>query len=346
MECNKDQYSFLHAEVFAREEHSVEGQRQDAKLHDGQQHISITGTGDQTETFMRHCTLCPRNCGVDRTAGETGYCGMTDELRVARAALHHWEEPCLSGARGSGTVFFSGCPMRCVYCQNQPIAEGRAGKSISIARLTEIFLELQQQGAHNINLVTPTHFIPQIRSALLEAKKQGLCLPVVYNTSGYEKPSSLRLLDGLIDVYLPDLKYIDREPAQRYSNAPDYFVRASSALAEMYQQVGKPRFDADGIMQRGIIVRHLVLPGRVRDAKRIVRYLLETYGDRIYISLMSQFTPLAPKSTYPELAHKLPEEAYARLIDYACRLGLKNGFIQEGGAATESFIPPFDGEGV
>lgn len=296
--------------------------------------------------LLSNCTLCPRNCGVDRTKGHFGYCKMPAELLAARAALHMWEEPCLVGDTGSGTVFFSGCNLRCVFCQNHTIAAGQTGKAITIRRLSEIFLELQQKGAVNINLVTPTHYIPQIREALLLAKSEGLILPIVYNTGNYEKPESLRLLDGLIDIYLPDMKYYSDELADRYSHAGNYFSVACEGLAEMYRQVGPCQFDDNGLLRKGIIVRHLVLPGQVRDSKRILHYLHDTYGDNIWISIMNQYTPLPHVSHIPELNRRVTSEEYDRLIDYALRLGIENAFIQEGEAAQDSFIPPFDLEGI
>lgn len=297
--------------------------------------------------FLKDCTLCPRRCHADRLSGQTGYCGQTAEITAARAALHFWEEPCLSGYRGSGTVFFSGCNLRCVFCQNHDIALGRAGQSVSVPRLTEIFLELQTKGAHNINLVTPTHFIPQIALALDAARQQGLLLPVVYNTGSYEEPDALRLLEGLVDIYLPDLKYFSPELSKRFSQAPDYFEKAAAALAEMYRQVGPPLFtDENGLLQRGMIVRHLVLPGQTRDSKKILRYLYETYGDNIYISIMNQYTPLPHVAHIPELNRRVTSEEYDRVLHFARRLGISNGFRQEGSAAAESFIPAFDGEGL
>ena len=297
-------------------------------------------------SILSNCTLCPRNCRVDRTAGQIGFCGMPDQIYAARAALHPWEEPCLVGEQGSGTVFFSGCNMKCCFCQNHNIALGQLGKPISIARLSEIFLELQQKGATNINLVTPTHYIPQICQALIDAKEQGLHLPIVYNTGGYEKAQSLRLLDGLIDVYLPDFKYYSSELSTRCSNAPDYYTHARLALAEMYRQTGPCRFDENGILIRGIIVRHLILPGQVKDSKKILHYLHDTYQDNIWISIMNQYTPLPQVEAIPELNRKLTDAEYDRVVDFAIRLGIENAFIQEGDTAEESFIPPFDMEGI
>lgn len=295
---------------------------------------------------MNHCMLCPRLCGADRENGRTGYCRMTSSLKVARAALHMWEEPCISGPRGSGTVFFSGCTLRCIYCQNYEIAAGAAGKDITVGRLAEIFLELQEKGAANINLVTPTHYIPGITAALDISKKQGLKLPVVYNTSGYERVESLKALEGYVNIYLPDFKYMSSELAAKYSKAPDYPEAAKAALKEMVRQAGRAVFSGDGMMQSGVIVRHMLLPGQLLDSKRIIRYLYETYHDRIYISIMSQYTPLEQVKDIPELNCRVKKKAYDRLVDYAVGLGITKAFIQEGAAADESFIPPFNAEGV
>lgn len=295
---------------------------------------------------MRDCTLCPRECHVDRTAGKKGYCRATDELAVARAALHMWEEPCISGEEGSGTVFFSGCPLGCIYCQNHNISRGLAGKAITTERLAEIFLELQGKGANNINLVTPSHYVPQITEALDISRRKGLTIPIVYNCSGYEKVETLKLLEGYVDIYLPDLKYISYEPAAKYSNCRDYFPVAAKAIEEMVRQAEEAKFDERGIMQKGVIVRHLALPGYLEDSKRIIKYLYETYGNRIYISIMNQYTPIIMSDVYPELNRRITEEEYKELVDYAVELGVENGFIQEGETALESFIPEFNGEGV
>lgn len=298
------------------------------------------------QNILKDCTLCPRNCHVDRTSGRTGYCKATDELVVARAALHMWEEPCISGEEGSGAVFFSGCAVGCVYCQNHNIARGLAGKKITIARLADIFLELQEKGANNINLVTPSHYVPQIREALDTAREKGLHLPIVYNCSGYEKKETLKLLENYVDIYLPDFKYKNSEPAKRYSNCPEYFPHACEALNEMVRQAGEPEFDERGIMKKGVIVRHLMLPGYLEDSKQIISYLYKTYGDHIYISIMNQYTPLQYVEKYPEINRKVTEEEYNELVDYAIELGVENGFIQEGETASESFIPEFNEEGV
>ena len=295
---------------------------------------------------LKTCTLCPRACGVNREEGKHGYCHESAQIVVGRAALHHWEEPCISGSRGSGAVFFSGCTMGCIFCQNYHLAHGETGKKISVGRLAEIFLELQDQGAHNINLVTPTHYTLQIIEALKMAKSEGLHIPVVYNCSGYEKVETLKALKGWVQVYLPDFKYVDETLALKYSKAPHYFEYASKAVAEMVRQVGAVEFDEEGMIQKGVIVRHLMLPGQLMDSKAVVRHLFETYKNQIWISLMNQYTPLEQVTPYPELNRKVTRKAYNRLIDFALELGLENGFIQEGETAKESFIPLFNGEGV
>lgn len=295
------------------------------------------------------CDLCPRKCLVDRKKGEKGICGQTENLKVARAALHFWEEPCISGDAGSGAVFFSGCPLHCVFCQNENIANGTVGKEISLERLVDIFLELQEKGANNINLVTPGHFVPQIVKALDQAKKEGLTLPVVYNTSSYETVDTIKRLEGYVDIYLPDFKYMSPVLSKKYSHAPDYAEVAKAAIAEMVRQTGKAVFvngDEDNLILRGTIVRHLTLPGCMEDSMQILKYLHETYGDTIYISIMNQFTPLSNLEKYPELNRKITDEEYETLVDYAIEIGIENGFIQEGDTAEESFIPAFDCEGV
>lgn len=298
--------------------------------------------------LLKDCVLCPRQCHVNRLEGEAGYCGQASSLMVARAALHMWEEPCISGERGSGTVFFSGCSLGCIYCQNHDIAVSKAGNVISVDRLTEIFLELKEKGAVNINLVTPTHFVPQIMEALVKAKRCGMEIPVVYNTSGYERAETLKLLRGLVDIYLPDFKYMDIELAKRYSNAPDYPIYAKEALNEMVGQIGEAEFDeTTGLMKRGVIVRHLVLPGSVKNSKKVIRYLFETYGNQIYISIMNQYTPMADVAAAdPKLNRKVSKREYNTVVNDAIGMGVENGFIQDGETALESFIPHFDGEGV
>lgn len=297
---------------------------------------------------MAVCELCPRRCGAERENGIKGFCGETSEIRVARAALHMWEEPCISGEQGSGTVFFTGCTLRCVFCQNHVISDGEVGKIISVRRLADIFHELNEKGANNINLVTPGHFAPQIIRALDLAKNEGMKLPIVWNSGGYERQETLKMLEGYVDVFLPDFKYLNPLHAKKYSMAEDYPDVAKAAVAEMVRQAGSPEFDERGIMRKGVIVRHLLLPGCLADAKRIVEYLYQTYGNRIYLSLMNQYTPVETldQERYPELARKVPDHAYERLVDYAISLGIEQAFIQEGETAKESFIPPFTLEGV
>lgn len=293
-----------------------------------------------------NCLLCPRKCGINRGTGQTGVCGVSAEIRVARAALHYWEEPCISGEKGSGAVFFSGCSLHCVFCQNREISDGKAGKVISKERLSDIFIELAGKGANNINLVTPGQYIPDIVWAVSDARRRGMELPIVYNTSGYEDADELKQLEGIVDVYLPDFKYMDSVLSAKYSRAKDYPSVAKQALSEMVRQ--QPRVvidDATGLIQKGVIVRQLLLPGHVNDAKAILKYLHDTYRNSIYISMMSQFTPIALKD-YPEINRTVTGREYERLIDYAIKIGITNAFIQEGDVAKDSFIPAFDCEGV
>ena len=294
---------------------------------------------------MAVCNICPRNCNVDRSE-KTGFCSMTGTVKISRAALHMWEEPCVSGENGSGTVFFSGCNMKCVFCQNKDISTGGFGKEITVERLSDIFLELQGKGALNINLVTPTHYTLQIIDAVKMARAKGLKLPIVYNTSSYEKVETIKMLEGIVDVWLPDFKYMDNAVAQKYSKAADYVNCATAAIDEMVRQQPECVFDDDGIIQKGVIVRHLVLPGQVQGAKDAVEYLFSRYGDNIFISIMSQYTPCTDLSAYPEINRKLTQQEYDDVVDYAVEIGVENGFLQEGESASESFIPPFDLEGV
>lgn len=331
--------------------------------------------------YMTDCSICPRNCHVNRDTA-AGFCHQGSAITAARAALHMWEEPCISGVNGSGAVFFSGCNMGCVFCQNYEIAHGQVQKEISIRHLADIFLRLQDdEHAHNINLVTPSHFIPQIVNALELAKNDGLVIPIVYNTSSYEKVESLKMLDGLIDIYLPDFKYVSSNLSKRYSACPDYFNIALPAIKEMYRQVGNPVFrdintgviyyaseyndyiesmpesidnnmesktdDYSGpLMTKGVIVRHLTLPGQLEDSKNAIRYLLQNFGDSVYISIMNQFTPMPNAKNFPELGRRVTSDEYEELIDYAIDLGLENGFLQGDETASESFIPAFDYKGL
>ncbi|MBR5514606.1 MAG: radical SAM protein [Clostridia bacterium] len=292
----------------------------------------------------QNCKLCPRECGVNRVDTK-GYCGMSDSLFLARAALHFWEEPCISGNNGSGTVFFSGCNMKCVYCQNHSIAIGETGKAVSFERLCEIYFELKEKGANNINLVTPSHYLPHVIKSIERAKLMGFDLPFVYNTSAYEKTESIKALDGLIDIYLPDYKYFLSKDSKKYSNAPDYPSVALKAIDEMHRQVSPNAFN-DGIMQRGIIIRHLLLPGKVIESKLALKCLYERYGDSVYLSIMNQYTPLSHVECLPELNRRVSNREYNSLCDYAAGLGIKNAYIQNGETAMESFIPSFDFEGI
>ncbi len=291
------------------------------------------------------CTVCPRKCNIDRSRRK-GRCGASDKIICARAALHYWEEPCISGNKGSGAVFFGGCPLRCIYCQNHDIANGKRGKEITLERLVEIFIELQQKGAHNINLVTPTHYSLEIIKAVKAARDMGLDIPIVYNCSGYESVDTLKMLEGTVDIYLTDFKYMDSTLAKRYSDAENYPIIAKAALDEMMRQQGRPVFDSSGIMKKGVIVRHLLLPTQLENGKAVVKYVYEKYGNLLYISLMNQYTPIRHFEKYTELNNKVSKEEYDALVDYAVSLGVENGFIQEGETAEESFIPDFDCQGV
>ena len=296
--------------------------------------------------ILKDCCLCPRKCHADRTAGKTGYCGMDQTVRVARAALHMWEEPCISGRRGSGAVFFTGCNLRCCFCQNRDIAIGDSGLEITINRLAEIFLELQEKGAANINLVTGTHYIPQIIAALKIAKEKGMNLPAVYNCGGYESVEALKMLEGYIDVYLPDYKYAQSELARKYSHASDYPQTALRAIGEMLRQTGSAQFDENGYIRRGTIVRHLILPGHTKNSIAVLDELYGTYGDDLTISLMNQYTPLPQVWNILDLNRRGTKREYEKVLDHALDLGITQGFFQEGGTAKESFIPLFDYEGL
>ena len=293
----------------------------------------------------KNCTLCPRKCRVDRNI-KTGYYKTGSALSLSRAALHLWEEPCLEGKNGSGAVFFGGCSLGCVFCQNREISRGMHSKEVDRDRLCEIFFELRDKGACNINLVTPDHFAPHIVYAIEKAKKQGFDLPFVWNSSGYSSPETIRALSGLIDIYLPDFKYFSNEYAKKYSNVPDYFDTAQKSLYEMHRQIPFCEFDENGIMKRGIIVRLLLLPQLCNDAKKILYYLHETYGNRIYISIMSQYTPINCADLPKELRSSVPPKDYDELCRYAEKIGIENGFLQDGESIGESFIPDFDFYGV
>ena len=291
---------------------------------------------------MSKCNICPRRCNADRGKNENGVCSVTGKgIYVARASLHMWEEPCISGENGSGTIFFSGCNLRCVYCQNHEISRGMAGKSITVEELSELCLMLQEKGANNINLVTPTHYIYDIRDAVLMAKKVGLTIPVVYNSSGYELMEMIENTGDFIDIFLVDFKYIKEETALRYSKAKDYPEVVKKAIASMVRQTGRCEFDERGIMKKGVIVRHLLLPKHVTEGKEIIKYLYDTYGDSVFISIMNQYTPVSNLTDYPEINRRVTKREYNRLVNYAITLGVENAFIQEGDTAKESFIPSF-----
>ncbi len=293
-----------------------------------------------------NCNICPRECGADREKGGIGVCGCDGRIYVSRAAKHFWEEPPISYKNGSGTIFFSGCNLGCVFCQNREISRRMAGKEVTSDRLYEIFIELKKQGAHNINLVTPTHYTEQIIPVLRRAKEEKFPLPIVWNSGGYEKASTIEKLRGLVDIYLPDLKYINPVTAKRYSGAADYFEYAAKAIDEMVSQTGAPIIHR-GTMRRGVIVRHLILPGNMEESKEIIKYLHTRYGDKIYISIMNQYTPMESiKDTHPEIYRTLTDAEYREVVEFAQNIGVENAFIQEGGTAAESFIPPFDNSGV
>ncbi|MCL2475226.1 MAG: radical SAM protein [Chloroflexi bacterium] len=296
--------------------------------------------------ILKHCTLCPRECSTDRTSGELGFCQSSFTVKAARAALHFWEEPCLSAKAGSGAVFFSSCTLKCVFCQNYHISTLKNGQEISIKRLSDIFLNLQKQEALNINLVTPTHFVPQIIEALDIAKNNGLSLPIIYNSSGYEKISTIQMLKGYIDIYLPDFKYYDDALALKYSNALNYRQYALAALQEMVKQVDKTSFDKNGVMTKGVMVRHMLLPTHLDDSKKVLDMLFAVFDNDIYYSLMSQYTPLPLFDKFAELQNKVKKKDYQVLVDHAISLGITNGFVQQKQAAKESFIPLFDNTGI
>ncbi len=290
------------------------------------------------------CRLCPRKCGADRTKGK-GFCGGRLEIKAAKAYLHMWEEPCISGTNGSGTVFFSGCGLKCVFCQNYKISAENFGREISGERLGEIFLELQEKGAHNINLVSPTHYVPQIISVLDRVKPQ-LKIPVVYNSGGYELTETLKMLEGYVDIYLPDFKYYDNALAAKYSSAPDYFERACAAVEEMLRQVGKARLGENGLLEKGVVIRHLTLPNCRHDSVRVLETIAERFGtEDILLSLMSQYTPFYRSYEFKELSRRISTFEYNFVADKAAEMGFK-GYMQEKSSAKEEYTPEFDLVGV
>ena len=290
--------------------------------------------------ILKKCVLCPRKCGVNRYE-TVGVCGANNKIKLAYYSLHQWEEPVISGSIGSGTIFFSHCNMKCIYCQNKKISLDGYGKYISNKRLGEIMLELQKKGAHNINLVTPTHYVPQIASVLHKLKGNELKIPVVYNTSSYENVGTIMMMRNLVDIYLADLRYYDDTLGVNYSSSPNYFETATMAIDEMYRQVGKYELDKNGLLKKGLVVRVLILPGHIDDSKKIIEYLYKTYGNDIFISIMNQYTPVNT-CIYSNLNRKVTEDEYNEVIDYAVSLGITNAFVQDGDTALESFIPEFD----
>lgn len=295
---------------------------------------------------LNYCNICPRNCNANRTSPTLGVCKSSLALKIAKAYPHMWEEPCISGEKGSGTVFFSNCNLSCVFCQNHEISHEAKGKEITTQRLSEIFLELEERGCHNINLVNPSHYALQIIEGINLSRKFGLKIPIVYNSNGYEKVATIKALEGYIQIYIPDLKYFNDKYAIKYSKAPNYFNIASKAIEEMVTQIGEPQFDENDIMKKGVIVRHLMLPGLLFDSKKVVDYVYKTFGDSVYLSLMNQYTPMYGAKDFPEIDKTLNPKHYDSLIDYCLELGYKNAFIQESGTSSEVYVPDFNLSGV
>ena len=296
--------------------------------------------------LYKNCTLCPRNCHVDRTSGKTGYCKMTSTIMAALASVHMWEEPPISGTNGSGTIFFSGCSLRCVFCQNHDISSENYGKAVSTKRLAEIMLEHQAAGVHNINLVTGAHFVPSIIEAVQEARDNGLKIPIVYNSGGYESVETIKMLEGIVDIYLPDIKYYSSELSAKYSNAPDYFQRASEAVKEMYRQTGENVFDENGLLKKGVIIRHLVLPSCKSDSFKILDWIRSEIGEGAYVSLLNQYVPVYRASEFKEINRRLMSLEYTRVLDHFFDIGLKNGYMQEKSSASSKYTPLFDLSGL
>ena len=293
----------------------------------------------------KECRLCPRQCGVDRSRG-TGYCGCNDQVKIARAALHHWEEPCISGSRGSGAVFFSGCTLRCCFCQNYSISSEGFGKEISVERLSDIFLELQEQGAHNINLVTATMYVPSIIRAI-DRVKHKMEIPFLFNCGGYERVETIKMLADYIDIFLPDIKYYDRALSKEYSMAEDYFEQASKAVEQMIRQTGKLKFDENGLLKKGVILRHMVLPGCYKDSIKLLEWMNDSLDrESFLVSLMSQYTPSYKSREHKKINRRLTTFEYEKVLDKAIELGLTDGYMQEKSSAKEEYTPPFNLEGV
>lgn len=299
-----------------------------------------------SEKYLKSCNICPNECGINRLEGELGICKAGLRPKVAMASLHYWEEPCISGEKGSGTVFFSNCNLGCAFCQNYRISHQGFGKEISIEELSQIFLKLQGQGALNINLVSATQYIPQVAEALKIAKEKGLTIPVVYNSNGYESSEGLKILEGLIDVYLPDLKYYNNEYSVKYSSARDYFDHACKAILAMYKQVGVPLYDEDGLIKKGLMIRHLLLPGLKEDSKKVLKWIKDNLPLEIPISLMVQYTPVYKALEMDEINRRITEDEYEEIIDYFFEIGLENGLAQDYSSATTDYTPNFDLSGV
>ena len=296
--------------------------------------------------LYKNCSICPRNCRIDRTNGQIGYCQSGHEIKAALASVHMWEEPPISGSCGSGTIFFSGCNLRCVFCQNYTISSENSGKTISTERLSEIMLKQQARGVHNINLVTATHFIPSIIKAVQKAKNNGLKIPIVYNTGGYEKVESIKMLEGTVDIYLPDIKYFSSELSLKYSGASDYFDYASEAVLEMYHQTGNNIYDDNGIMKSGVIIRHMIMPSHKEDSYKVLDWIRDNIGTEACVSLLSQYTPAYNAKKYKEINRKLMSLEYTRVIEHFFDIGLKNGFMQEKSSAESKYTPIFDLSGL
>ena len=296
--------------------------------------------------LYKNCSICPRNCRIDRTNVQIGYCQLGHEIKAALASVHMWEEPPISGSCGSGTIFFSGCNLRCVFCQNYTISSENSGKTISTERLSEIMLKQQARGVHNINLVTATHFIPSIIKAVQKAKNNGLKIPIVYNTGGYEKVESIKMLEGTVDIYLPDIKYFSSELSLKYSGASDYFDYASEAVLEMYHQTGNNIYDDNGIMKSGVIIRHMIMPSHKEDSYKVLDWIRDNIGTEACVSLLSQYTPAYNAEKYKEINRKLMSLEYTRVIEHFFDIGLKNGFMQEKSSAESKYTPIFDLSGL
>lgn len=290
---------------------------------------------------LENCNICPHRCGINRIAGKIGRCKATGKVKIALASIHNFEEPCISGENGSGTVFFSHCNLNCVFCQNYEISQLGKGKEISVEELAKIFIKQQNKKVHNINLVTPTMYIYQIIEAIKIAKSKGLKIPIVYNSNGYENVEALKHLEGYIDIYLPDLKYSDDEIAYKYSNIKNYFENAVQAIKEMYNQVGTPIIDENGIMKKGLMIRHLVLPNQLQNSKNVLKWINDNMDKKVFVSVMAQYFPTYKAKHFPEISRKLTKEEYNEIEQYLYSLDLENGYIQELGEHEEEYVPDF-----